>query len=412
LFHSIFITFNDKIQKDPLVMNVFFFLTQSHTITHNLTEKKMKKMLSLAAIFAVLSYASPASAELKIGGDASVRLRSQFTDTEINNVHIDNEDNLKFQYRVRLKAAADLGSGYFFKALVQSEETAGGVPVAGGWSEVGTNNAGAYNLEVSNFYFGRALPDCHYTIGRLPLNSVNNPVFDLTLYPIPAAGIYAVDIPVATYNFDRVFGLNYGGKLGNGEFNTTLVVFDDATGDNNSSASGDGLFNDGYALHVTYKTNLGDIKFEPQAIIALTDVNGLTYQNVSANTFGANATIPAGDAKIGLSGFYTVCKDHKGSAGLSSANVDYSGYLLRAKAESGPVTAWVDYNRTTDKTFTDVTYDNLFVWAQYNVKLHESATGTFSLTPTIRYRASGSDNGITTTDNNQLRGELYATVTF
>ncbi|MBZ4220291.1 MAG: hypothetical protein LAC69_08995, partial [Chlorobium sp.] len=93
-------------------------------------------------------------------------------------------------------------------------------------------------------------------------------------------------------------------------------------------------------------------------------------------------------------------------------DVDYSGYLLRLKGESGPVTAWVDYNRTVDKTLVDTTYDNLFVWAQYNVKVHESATGTFSVTPTIRYRASGSETGAATTDNNQLRGELYATVTF
>jgi hypothetical protein len=368
----------------------------------------MKKMLSLAAMFAVLSYASPASAELKIGGDAAVRLRSQFNDTKSVSGIKDNEDNLLFQYRIRLKASADLGSGYFFKALAQSEETAGGATVAGGWSGVGSNNAGAYNLEVSNFYFGRAMECSHYQIGRLPLNSFNNPIFDLTLYPIPAAGIYAVDIPVATWNFDRVFGLNYGTKVGNGDLNATLVVFDDATGDNNSSASGDGLFNDGYALHVAYKTNLGDVTFEPQAIISLTDVNGLTYQNVSPNTFGANASIPVGKSKLGLSGFYTVCKDHKGSA-----DVDYSGYLLRAKAESGPVMAWVDYNRTTDKTASDVTYDNLFVWAQYNFKVHESATGTFSLTPTVRYRASGADYGSnSTTDNNQLRGELYATVTF
>jgi len=379
----------------------------------------MKKMLSLAAMFAVLSYASPASAELKIGGDASVRMRSEFNDTQINNIHQDNEDNLKFQYRVRLKAAADLGSGYFFKALVQSEETAGGATVAGAWSNVGTNNGGAYNLEVSNFIFARALECCHYTIGRIPLNSVNNPIFDLALYPIPAQitptnTIYAVDIPIATWNFDRLFAFNYGGKVGDGELNTTLVVLDDVTGDNDSSASGDGIFNDGYALHVAYKTTLGDITLEPQALIVLTDGNGYTYSNVSSNTFGANASIPAGKSKIGLSGFYTVCKDHKANytSGGAPANVDYNGYLVRAKAESGPVTAWVDYNRTSDKTGSQVTYDNLFVWAQYNVKVHESATGTFSVTPTIRYRASGADYGVTTTDNNQLRGELYATVTF
>ena len=385
-------------------------------------------MLSLAAMFAVLSYASPASAEVKLGGDAAVRLRGEFNNSLSSGVKTTNSDDLKFQYKVRLKASADLGSGYFFKSLIQSEETAGGSPVAGGWSDVGAGNAGAYNLEVSNFYFGRALENCHYQIGRLPLNSVNNPIFDLTLYPIPTGGpalggIYAVDIPVATWNFDRVFGLNYGTKIGGGELNGTLVVFDNNSRVENTVATGDGLLNDGYALHLAYKTNIGDVTVEPQAIISLTDLQGAIYQKVSPNTFGANATIPAGKSKIGLSGFYTVCKDSKGAKpalvgtvmtpGAASANVDYNGYLLRAKGESGPVTAWVDYNHTSDKTAA-TKYNNLFVWAQYNIKVQESATGTFSLTPTLRYRASGSgaSNGDITTRNNQLRTELYATVTF
>ncbi len=376
-------------------------------------------MLSLAAMFAVLSYASPASAELKIGGDAAVRLRSEFNDNKPAGSITDNNDDLKFQYRIRLKGSADLGSGYFFKTLIQTEETAGGAPVAGGWSTVENNNVGAYNLEVSNFIFGRVLECCHYSMGRIPLNSINNPIFDLTLYPVPGlfgtSKIYAVDVPVYQWNFDRVFGFNYGGKFGDGELNTTLVVFDNATQDNKTDATGDGLFNDGYALHVAYKTNVGDIKFEPQAIIALTDVNGLTYSNVSPNTFGANATIPAGASKIGLSGFYTICKDHRGNyTGGSAANIDYNGYLLRAKAESGAITAWVDYNRTTDKTSPnyDAKYSNLFVWAQYNLKVHESATGSFNVTPTIRYRASEKDFGTGKDKNDQLRGELYATVTF
>ena len=80
-------------------------------------------MLSLAAMLAVLSYASPASAELKFGGDAAIRLRGSFSDTELNDASVDNnEDDLLFQYRVRLKASADLGSGYFFKAMVMSSE--------------------------------------------------------------------------------------------------------------------------------------------------------------------------------------------------------------------------------------------------------------------------------------------------
>ena len=365
----------------------------------------MKKMLSLAAMFAVLSYASPASAELKIGGEAAVRERGEFNNTEIGGVKTTTNDDLKTQYRVRLKAAADLGSGYFFKAMLQNEE------VPAGWTTVANGNSEKYQVELSNFYFGRMLECSHYMIGRLPLNSFNNPIFDLALYAIPAAGIYAVDIPVNTYNFDRVFGLNYGGKIGNGDLNATFIVFDNHSTVENTPALADGLLNDGYAVHLSYKDTIGDVVFEPQAIISLTDLNGLAYQRVSPNTFGANLTIPAGSSKIGLSGFYTVCKDHNGAP----IPVDYNGYLLRVKGESGPVMAWVDYNKTKDKSpANDVTYNNLFVWAQYNFKVHESATGTFNLTPTLRYRASGAEIDGTpgTARNNQLRTELYATVTF
>ena len=374
---------------------------------------KMKKMLSLAAMFAVLSYASPASAELKISGDAATRVRGQFNNSDIGGVKTTNQDDIKFQYRVRLKAAADLGGGYFFKALIANEEiTNGGTP---GWSTVGATNTEKFQLEVSNFYFGRTLEKCHYQIGRLPLNSFNNPIFDLTLYPVPTAftnsGVFAVDVPVFQWNYDRVYGMNYGTKVGNGELNGTLVILDNNSITENTVATGDGLFNDGYLLHLSYKTTIGDVTVEPQALITLTDAQGATYQKISPNSFGANATIPAGKSKIGLSGFYTVCQDSKGAP----IPVDYSGYLLRAKAESGPVMGWIDYNRTVDKSpANDLTYNNIFVWAQYKVNVHESALGTVSLTPTVRYRASGKDTeGISGTErNNQLRTELWASVTF
>ncbi len=364
-------------------------------------------MLSLAAMLAVLSYASPASAELKIGGDAAVRARGEYNTTKAAGALTStNTDDLKYQYRVRLKASSDLGDGYFFKALVLNET------VPGVYTTVAANNTEVYQLDVSNFYFGRTLKDSNYSIGRIPLNSFNNPIFDLALYPIPFVGRYAVDVPVATYNFDRVFGFNYGTKIGDGNLNTTLVVLDNNAP---SATAVPGMLNDGYVLHVSYKTSVGDIAFEPQAIISLTDAQGLTYQRVSPNTFGFNATIPTGSSKIGASAFYTVCKDSNGLSAGARTTIDYSGYLLRLKAESGPAMAWVDYNRTSDKTpALDATYNNVFVWAQYNFKVHEAATGTFSVTPTIRYRTSGKDVvSVAGTDkNSQLRGELYATVTF
>jgi hypothetical protein len=399
-----------------------------------------KRMLSLAAMLAALSFATPAQAELKLSGDASVRLRGSFTDLESNYHAVDqNEDDLLFQYRVRLRAAADLGSGYFFKAMVMSEEA------AGGFMTLGNGNSEKYNIQVSNFVFGRMMQDSHWMMGRLPLNSMNNPIFDLTLYPIPtgsfltynspvspinASSVTAVDVPVALFNFDRIFGLNYGTKIGNGDLNATLVVFDNAMGDDGTGLGvfkGDGLFEDGYALHLSYKTNIGSVTFEPQAIIALTDGNGSNYVNVAPMTFGANITIPSGKAKIGMSGFYTFCNDDAGLAYIvapvppapavyAPVHVDYSGYFLRLKGEVGGFTAWVDYNHTDDNTWVGAKtdYDNFFVWAQYKFNIYEAATGTFSLTPTVRYRASTKDvaNGAAKDEVDQLRAELYATVTF
>jgi len=368
----------------------------------------MKKMLSLAAMFAVLAYASPASAEIKFSGDASVRLRGQFEDYD-NGSAEDNEDDLNFAYRVRLKASADLGSGYFFKAMLTSDNA------AGGWNTVSDNNREDGEIDISNFYFGRMMENSHYMVGRLPLNAMNNPIFDLALYPIPTStGFGAIGIgdqPVGTYNMDRIFGLNYGTKIGDGELNGTLIVLDNDIKDD-SVAEGDGLFNDGYALHLSYKANIGDVTVEPQAIIALTDVDGIVYENVSPFVVGANVTIPAGKAKIGLSGFYTAADDDN-----ATGDVDYSGYLFRLKGEIGAFTAWVDYNHTDDNSRTsvktaDVDYDNLFVWAQYNYKVYQSAMGSFSLTPTVRYWALGSEVGSSETDYSRLRTELIATVSF
>lgn len=383
-------------------------------------------MLSLAAMFAVLAYASPASAEIKFGGDASVRLRGQFENEE-DGSYKNNEDDLNFAYRIRLNASADLGSGYFFKAMLTSDNA------AGGWNTVSDNNREDGEIDISNFYFGRMMENSHYMVGRLPLNSVNNPIFDLAMYPIPTyVGIPSSsmptigvgDIPVATYNMDRIFGLNYGTKIGDGELNGTLIVLDNDIKIADTPDEGDGLFNDGYALHLSYKTNIGSVTVEPQAIIALTDVDGLVYENVSPFVVGANVTIPAGKAKIGLSGFYTAADDDNATGFDNSpvpvrigADVDYSGYLLRLKGQYEGFTAWVDYNHTDDNSRTsvktaDVDYDNLFVWAQYNYKVYESAMGSFSLTPTLRYWALGSEVGSSETDYSRLRTELIATVSF
>jgi len=371
----------------------------------------MKKMLSLAAMFAVLASASPAQAELKFGGDASVRLRdvSYFGDA----ADVANDD-VVFQYRVRLKGAADLGNGYFFKTMITNET------IAGGWMSL-DNYEDSFNLEVSNFYFGRMLENCHYMVGRLPLGSFNNPIFDLTLAPNSPLGT-----PVFNLWMDRIFGLNYGTKLGNGMLNATLVVLDNASNDN-TAAPGDGLFNDGYALHLDYKVNVGDVTFEPQFLTVLTNGNlmsqtisgsmtpGLGY-GVTPYTFGALIGVPAGnDLKLTFGAFYTTCDDTTPNnfskyGPYGGDDVNYDGYLLRVKAEVGNFMAWYDYNHTTDDVY-DVKYTNHFVWAQYKIPVYSSAAGSFTIQPTFRYLASKVDNGMDWSGE-RLRSELWATVTF
>ena len=180
----------------------------------------MKKMFSLAAMFAVLSYAAPASADVTINGEVGFRLRDDFGNTtSAANVKASTEDQY-LQYRVRLKPSADLGEGFFLKALFQDET------VAGGWRGLGTtgataNNTEQYSIAASQFYFGHGDESSHWVLGRIPLGSLDNPILDLTLYAIPGTGpqgskLYPVDTPISTNHFDRLLGFNYGTKIGDG----------------------------------------------------------------------------------------------------------------------------------------------------------------------------------------------------
>ena len=365
----------------------------------------MKKMFSLAAMFAVLSYASPASAEVTLNGEVGLRLRNDFgNSTTTAGARTVTEDQY-FQYRVRLKPSADLGEGYFVKALFQDEG------VAGAWRGLGTtgataNNTEQYSITASQFYFGHGDACSHWVAGRIPLGSFDNPILDLTLYAIPGTGpqgtkLYAVDTPISTNHFDRLLGFNYGTKIGDGDFNAVVVNFDNVS----TTTADKGLLNDGYGFTANYKTNIGDVTIVPQGFITLTHL----ADGRSPYSFGTQAFIPAGKSKVSLSGFYT---GDSNTIPKTTTKIDYSGYIFRVKGESGPVLDWIDYNRTKDNAGA-TTYNNTFVWAQYLIKVQDSNKGTFSLQPTIRYRASGSktDAGLSTS-NDLFRGELYATVSF
>ncbi len=206
-------------------------------------------------------------------------------------------------------------------------------------------------------------------------------------------------------------------------------VFDDQSKPN-TSKTGDGVLNDGYALSVSYKTKAGDVSFEPQVVTALTKhetvyqtalstdntyVTGNPFHaGIAPITFGANVAVPAGDVKLGFSGFYT---SGKGTTPSSSAiygaaaggKVDYTGYLLRAKVEYGQFLAWYDYNKTNDKSATtEVDYTNNFIWAQYKI----AASKQLTIQPTVRYLTTKKHTSAADTDINRLRTEVVATIAF
>ncbi|NEX13738.1 MAG: hypothetical protein C1941_03430 [Prosthecochloris sp.] len=368
----------------------------------------MKKLLSLVFGLALLvAFSTPATAAIKFSGDAQVRPRVEMTKSGESG---EWKEELYWLYRLRLRLAADLGSGYFAKALLASESAGWFATISDGRGTVDLNGK-TYNLfpdnlsdhfGVNQVYFGRMMQDSHYILGIMPVNSFNNPVFDLAVYPTSAVGI-----PYLLINNDRIFGLNYGRKVGPGELSATLCVLGDAQWD----STDDSFLRDEYAVHLMYKTNIGDVIIDPQLLAAVTrtqnvDIGAPEEYGHAPFTFGTNVIIPAGDTKFTLSGFYT----NDGIGLVDDENgVDYSAYIVRAKAEHGPVRAWVSYNAADVKSPMSDDYENFYVWAQYTLKVYESSMGKFTLTPTVRYRdrdMNGSDK------DTRWRTEVWANISF
>ncbi len=218
--------------------------------------------------------------------------------------------------------------------------------------------------------------------------------------------------------------MNYGTKIGDGDLNAVVGVFDNVS-KSNTPGSGDGILNDGYAVSLSYKVKFGDVTLEPQVLTALTQhdtvyqttttstyATGLPFhQGVRPITFGANVGVPAGDLKLGLSGFYTTADGTTPSSAIyptAGANVDYSGYLVRVKAEYGNFLTWYDYNKTSDKsTATTTDYTNHFVWAQYKIP-----AGKITIQPTLRYLTSKVHTTASDVNTSRLRSEVVATLAF
>ncbi|NTU67531.1 MAG: hypothetical protein HGB02_01475 [Chlorobiaceae bacterium] len=424
----------------------------------------MKKLIPFAALLAMAIQPAPAvAAQFGFGGDVSTRLRVQTYD-------IDHQfaDEVMWQYRVTLNGSVRFGDGFYARVQLANTEpnkldsdkgifgAPGTVAVGGGggWQAVGYGNASFSSLGFNNAYLGRNYGDSHYAVGRLPLNSFDNPIYDLTFFPRNP-----IELPVATFLNDSMFGANYGTKVGAGELNLTLGVVDNIVGKEARHIK-DGLLKDGYLLMASYRAEVAGVSVEPIVLAAITRMDSFTqetfkaagptsgtgenlnnkyrmpfHQGVRPVTFGANLSGPVGGVKIGAGAWYSIVKGTTPDRavynnsdvvvggnpyGLDNRNaiVDYTAYFTRIKAEYGPVLVWWDHSVTTDRSkradqpvAIKQTYTNNLAWAQYQYHAYEDKDVKLTLQPTLRFMVT-KDEVDPTYNHSRLRYELWAVAAF
>jgi hypothetical protein len=425
----------------------------------------MKKLISFAALLAMAIQPMQAAAvQFSFGGDVSSRLRVQTYD-------VDHQfaDDVMWQYRVTLNGTAELGDGFYARVQLANEApnrldsdkgkfgASGTVAIGGGggWQTVGYGNTEFSSLGFNNAYFGRNYGSSHYAVGRIPLNSFDNPVYDLTLFPRNP-----IELPVATFLNDRMFAANFGTKVGAGELNLTFGVVDNIVG-NNSVSTGDGLLNDGYLLMASYRVEVAGVSVEPTVLTAITKMDSFTqetfkasgstsgtgnnlnnkyrmpfHQGVRPVTFGANLSGPVGGVKLGGGAWYSIEKGTTPSSSVydnsaplvaggpaygldnRNASVDCTAYFTRVKLEYGPVLVWWDHNVTTDRSklaseavAVKQTYTNNLAWAQYQYNAYENKEVKLTLQPTLRFMVT-KDEVDPTYNHSRMRYELWAVASF
>ncbi len=388
----------------------------------------MKKLL--ASCLMALLVAGPVLASITFSGDARFRPRMDMMDwgdypktvqSVVDGDTIATKTKAKTDYyyiwRARLHADAQIGNGWFWKgsmgvnALAQLPRANTGNAPADGAADNSIRQDVSWMLN----YFGMKREGWGFAMGLLPLDSYNNPGFDLHYYPHKPG-----EFPFYIWSNDAAFGFAYYNKIGPGKLGMRVLVDDDNLNANEfetvyndtTSVSNDLDTADGYTITLDYSIKLMDkITVSPALFYAMADDYVPQPLTLGVNAYG----IPAGPGKIDAGFFYTMNNEADNN---STSIGEYTGmlgrlrYNLPMRQGKDAILLWYDY---TSIDWTDADLHTVhYLWLHYNWVPYKSEMGSFHVRPTLRLTMENKENdaGTTTLEYTRTKFEVTFEIKF
>ncbi len=370
----------------------------------------MKKflLLILLAVIAIPSYA----ADIKISGDARVRPRMDVKDATDAGKTLSQD--FYYMYRARVKAKVSIGDGWIMNTMIghngigqyngnfaqgASPDLLGNEPA----SQLGNDAAKRSGLDFLEMNFGYQGEKFGFLLGLVGAGATNNPIYDLHFYPTKM-----VDIPYFIFNTDAYYGGNAYLKVGDGQFNMSVMV-DDNEGMKVEDADGNETKNttDQYTLMLGYTHNIDKLHFGLEGLYTMADDSLAAPMTFGLNIghkdlAGFTLDLFAGYSQQGVEtkDLFVVDEENNPSPQqYGYPNYEYSAYLARLKTTKklgpGKIVAWFDYANRTDKMIDGTEDKNnfMYLWAGYTWIVYSSENGSFDITPRIRYQINDKKTG-------------------
>lgn len=341
----------------------------------------MKKFLTALTLFLTLAMAGSLSAQVKLTGDARLRPRMDIKDNgEYGNKTTDGY----YYYRARLNIKSTLGEGWFGHVQLGSNGVAYWTNKFGeGSTPSGSSVAGAGrgSVDFMLIYFGRKTEKFGYWGGLIPIDGINNPLYDVHYYSNKM-----VDVPFFIFSNNGAHGFSGYVGLNNGTKINASIIVDNNEGIKTEDPDGNlvSATHDQYSLIFDVPLKLGEGSIHPMVMATIAD-RGMD----APITYGVNVKAP----KVGKFTFSGALAMSMQRAGGDDA--EYDVWFVRGKAAgkvgSGTLTAWVDL---ASKKFDKIDYEQKFTywWLSYTIPVFSSDNGSVSIKPTWRHLAEKVDD--------------------
>ncbi len=375
----------------------------------------MKKflLLILLAVIAIPTYA----ADIKISGDARVRPRMDMKDATDNGKS--KTTDMYYMYRARVKAKVSIGDGWVMNTMIghngigqyNGNFAQGDYPDVLGIAkedQIGNDGAKRSSLDFLQMNFGYQGDRIGFLLGLIGAGATNNPIYDLHFYPTKM-----VDIPYFIFNTDAYYGGSAYLKLGDGQLNMSVIV-DDNKGIIEENAEGKETKNkkDQYTVMLGYTHNIDKLHFGVEGLFTLADDSLAAPMTFGLNIGHKDVAGFTLDLFAGYSQQSVETKEMIDNQQFGYPQAEYSAYLMRLKTTRkigpGKVVAWFDYANRTDKIVEDVDVKNdfMYLWFGYTWVVYSSDSGSFDVTPRIRYQINDIKTGDTDKINLLTRNRL------